>query len=146
SCRLICAGCRLRHEPAGGDGRERDPVPAHEPGALSSPRLPVPGSARETWPTAHAGSGRHGTHIREIARGVCVPRKAEKTRARPLNVAGAGAVEWRECSRVFPSGCRNVPAYTISHMCMYSEESSSRARGLSTNDQCGETESVEPYE
>ncbi len=30
-------GSRLRHESAGGDGRERDPVPTHESGAVSSP-------------------------------------------------------------------------------------------------------------
>jgi hypothetical protein len=31
------AGSRLRHPLAGGGGRERDPVPAYTPGAVSSP-------------------------------------------------------------------------------------------------------------
>src|SRR5688572_32719474 len=29
-----CASSCVRHEPAGGRGRERDPVPAHAPGAV----------------------------------------------------------------------------------------------------------------
>ncbi len=37
SGRLIRAGRRLRHEPAGGGGRERDPVPSHAPGVVSAP-------------------------------------------------------------------------------------------------------------
>ncbi|MEH2143469.1 hypothetical protein [Nostoc sp.] len=32
-------GSRLRHEPAGGCGCERDDVPTHEPSAVSSPWL-----------------------------------------------------------------------------------------------------------
>jgi NADP-dependent 3-hydroxy acid dehydrogenase YdfG len=36
SCRFVRAGGRLRDQPAGGGGRERDPVPAHAPGAVGS--------------------------------------------------------------------------------------------------------------
>jgi NAD(P)-dependent dehydrogenase (short-subunit alcohol dehydrogenase family) len=36
SCRLVCAGSRLRDEPAGRGGHKRDPFPAHTPGALSA--------------------------------------------------------------------------------------------------------------
>ena len=34
SCRIICSGSRLRHQPAWRGGRERDPVLAHVPDAL----------------------------------------------------------------------------------------------------------------
>ena len=37
SRRLVRAGRRVRHQPAGGRGRERDPVPAHAPGVLAPP-------------------------------------------------------------------------------------------------------------
>ena len=33
--RVVRAGRRVRHQPAGGRGRERDPVPAHAPGTVS---------------------------------------------------------------------------------------------------------------
>ena len=33
------ASGHLRHEPAGGGGCERNPVPAHAPGAISTPWL-----------------------------------------------------------------------------------------------------------
>ena len=45
SRRLVRAGSRLRHEPAGGRGRERDPVPAHAPGAVTAMQ---PGSPTST--------------------------------------------------------------------------------------------------
>src|SRR6266702_7886846 len=38
SCRLVRAGGRLRHQPAGGRGRERDPLPPHPTGVIAVSR------------------------------------------------------------------------------------------------------------
>ena len=91
--RLVRARCRLRHQPAGGGGHQRDPVPAHPPGTLNGKQntARANGSVAQLVGRRKAPAGRDGRCVgaRAAAGCRCGGRSRPAARARSAATGSA---------------------------------------------------------